>query len=108
LRNDLGSDGFEEVVELFLEEMDNKFHSIKNSSNTQLFEDIHFLKGCAANLGFAELFETCSKAEQVSNPDIETIRNSYDQSKIEFLASQKVDLSQIKTPERTSSSVMSR
>ncbi|AWB50069.1 histidine kinase [Gemmobacter aquarius] len=56
LRDEIGHDSFAEVVAVFLDESDTV---IARPSLTA--EDLHFLRGAALNLGFAELAEACSR-----------------------------------------------
>jgi HPt (histidine-containing phosphotransfer) domain-containing protein len=108
LRNDMGTDGFDEVVELFLEEMDDRIASMKLGPMSNRSEDLHFLKGCAANVGFSGLLEICTQAEADDTLSLDQIWRCYDSEKEEFLANPKIHYTQISTPESTSSSVMSR
>lgn len=78
LQSDVGKDEMDEVVELFLTEVDEAIEAFQNNAGTMAFADkgaaYHFLKGCAFNLGFQAFGEKCSEAEEVSkqdkNPDI--------------------------------------
>ena len=108
LRNDMGSDGFDEVVELFLEEMDGRILTMQTGSNQTRAEDLHFLRGSAANIGFSRLHQVCSVAEHDEEFALDQVWSCYDQSKVEFLKVVRIDPAQINTPDSTSSSVMSR
>lgn len=76
LRDEIGHDSFSEVVTLFLDESDTV---IARPSLTA--EDLHFLRGAALNLGFAELAEACN-----GMPDRKTLVALYESSKASLLA----------------------
>ena len=86
LRNDMGEEGFDEVVELFLEEMDDRISAMKSGSEASRAEDLHFLKGCSANVGFSSLRDLCTNAEQDDSVSMTAVWACYDKSKVEFLA----------------------
>ena len=68
LRSDFGDDGFEEVVEIFLEEVGEAVESLGSvCADPEALEEVaHFLKGSALNLGFAKLSELCAAAERLA------------------------------------------
>ncbi|PCH98602.1 MAG: histidine kinase [Rhodobacteraceae bacterium] len=78
LQSDVGKDEMDEVVELFLTEVDEAIEVFQKNVGAMAFADkgaaYHFLKGCAFNLGFQAFGEKCSEGEEVSkqnkNPDI--------------------------------------
>lgn len=54
LRNDVGHGEFDEIVELFLEEVEKIVAKLREAPNiSELENDMHSLKGSALNLGFA-------------------------------------------------------
>ncbi len=56
LRDEVGADDFKEVVDLFLEEVEEVIERLRDSPDpTRFEEDFHFLKGSALNLGFGAL-----------------------------------------------------
>jgi HPt (histidine-containing phosphotransfer) domain-containing protein len=65
LRDEVGDDAFEEVVELFLEEVQEVAERLATPPATadQLAADLHFLKGSALNLGFTDLAALCAAGE---------------------------------------------
>ncbi|MGB0901097.1 Hpt domain-containing protein [Halocynthiibacter sp.] len=95
LKQEVGEDDFAEVVELFLEEVEETITRLKTEPDpNNLEDDMHFLKGSALNLGFAQFSDICQagetaaangQADLISLPDVFT---SYDNSKSEFLARQ--------------------
>ncbi len=87
LRRDLGDDGFDEVIEIFLDEVEERLGELETKPVDQLSEHFHFLKGCAANLGFATFQEICAEGEASGNTgSIEAAISAYEVSKTEFLA----------------------
>lgn len=65
LRAEVGDDGFDEVVELFLEESDEVVARLLSVDDTSLGQDLHFLKGSALNLGLRELAKLCQDGERL-------------------------------------------
>lgn len=64
LRDEIGSEDFSEVAEIFLEEVDEVIARLKSSPDPATLEqDLHFLKGSALNLGFAALSKLCADGE---------------------------------------------
>lgn len=85
LREDFGPDSFSEIVDMFLAEVDARFATARNSTEAELKEDYHFIKGSAANLGFQRLQLACAQAE--SNPEpagLAPLQVLFEQSKKEF------------------------
>lgn len=67
LRNEVGPDDFSEVVELFLEEVDEVTGRLATAQEAgALAADLHFLKGSALNLGFEQLGLMCQEAERMA------------------------------------------
>ena len=93
LRDEIGPEDFAEVVELFLEEVEQVIDKLREAPDFEkLGEDLHFLKGSALNLGFRNFSILCQTGETASSEgtadsvDIGAILASYDESKIEFQA----------------------
>lgn len=88
LRSEVGDEDFREVVELFLEEVEEVIARLRDSPEPARFEeDLHFLKGSALNLGFAALGDLCQIAErQPDAVDLVAIVATYEGSKKEFMA----------------------
>lgn len=64
LRSEIGEAGFAEVVDLFLEEVEAVLSRLDPAAGPgQLGNDLHFLKGCAWNLGFVEFGANCQTGE---------------------------------------------
>lgn len=65
LRAEIGSDGFAEVAEMFLDEADQAVRAlIAGLPADEVEGQVHFLKGSALNLGFADLAGICQDAER--------------------------------------------
>lgn len=64
LKEEVGVEAFGEVIELFLEEVDEATDRLASlSDRSGLPDDLHFLKGAAMNLGFAEFAALCAETE---------------------------------------------
>lgn len=94
LRDEVGAEDFEEVVDLFLEEVDEIIERLADSPDPARYEDdLHFLKGSALNLGFRAFGVLCSDGEQQSasgnsdSVDIAAVVTCYRESKEQFIAS---------------------
>ena len=92
LRDEIGAEDFLEVVELFLEEVQEVVDRLGTTPEPARFEeDMHFLKGSAANLGFQSFAELCavgeknSAAGQTGMVDIAAVIGSYNASRAQFL-----------------------
>lgn len=93
LRDEVGAEDFGEVVELFLEEVDEVIERLEATGDrTKLEEDLHFLKGSSMNLGFASFSSLCQSGETASangasdTVDLSAILASYKASRAEFTA----------------------
>lgn len=92
LQEEVGEDGFSEIVELFLEEADLVIARISPDLGPKaLSEDCHFLKGAALNLGFKALASLCQSGEHRAakgdmGTDLDEMRECYAASKTALLA----------------------
>ncbi len=91
LRAEIGEDDFMEVVELFIEEVDEVIDRLSTAPEPATFsDDFHFLKGSALNLGFAAFAELCAgiekatAADQGASVDLEGAIASYQASRTAF------------------------
>ena len=91
LQSEIGAEDFAEVVELFLDEVEEVIERLRASPDTsRLEEDLHFLKGSALNLGFRAFSvlcqngETASAAGDASAVELGPILDCFDDSKVEF------------------------
>lgn len=91
LRDEVGPAEFEPVLELFLDEVEEIVMRLGKSDPAKLERDLHFLKGSAWNLGFAEFGSLCHRCEgqvcqgDLSRISIEAIVASYAASKQLFM-----------------------
>ena len=87
LRDEIGADALAEVVGLFLEEADEVIARLSAEAGAKVLEaDLHFLKGAALNLGFAEFAALCQDGERRAAAgetavDLGAVRASYAASK---------------------------
>lgn len=91
LRDEVGSDDFAEVIELFLEEVEEVILRLERSPEPSTFEaDFHFLKGSALNLGFSAFSELCQAYESAASQgmfeliEVPVAVQSYRDSRAEF------------------------
>jgi HPt (histidine-containing phosphotransfer) domain-containing protein len=64
LKNDMGSEGFDEVAELFAAEVEEALGALDPAAPAELFtRQLHALKGSALNLGFVTLAGMCAEGE---------------------------------------------
>ncbi len=92
LRAEVGEDDFAEVVELFLEEVEEVIARLRVAPDIARYEeDLHFLKGSALNLGFQSFSGLCQIGEkqaaqgQAHLIEIGQVIEAYGQSKLVFL-----------------------
>lgn len=90
LKAEIGGDGFAEIVQIFLEEVDQAVDDLNGEMSTEdARAALHFLKGGALNLGFAEFSKLCQmgelKASKGDMPDLTEILASYQASRAAFL-----------------------
>ena len=86
LRDEVGAEDFAEVVDLFLEEVDEALGRLSAKlTPAALSAEMHFLKGSALNLGFAEFARLCQQGEKIpAKADLAAIRETYTVSKAVF------------------------
>lgn len=91
LRDEVGPEEFGEVVDLFLEEVDEKIAQIAAGRGGSAEEDMHFLKGAALNLGFEQLGALCRDSEalarsgQAEEVDLAAVFDCFEASRSDFL-----------------------
>lgn len=92
LRNEVGADDFDEVVELFLEEVGEAIDRLRSGCDrSNLEQDLHFLKGSALSLGFEAFSDLCQAGERRAASgeavcvDVEGIIEAYEHSRSLFL-----------------------
>ncbi len=93
LRTEVGAEDFDEVIELFLEEVGEAIERLRHCpERSQLEQDLHFLKGSALSLGFEKFSRLCEHGERMSaqgkadSVDINEIVSGFDQSRTAFLS----------------------
>ncbi|WP_338549593.1 Hpt domain-containing protein [Roseovarius phycicola] len=92
LRDEIGAEDFEEILDIFLEEVDAEIANLYSGcSASQLETLLHFLKGSALNLGFEAFSKLCQEGElqlakgSRADLDLDAISDSYANSKTLFL-----------------------
>ncbi len=92
LREDVGEEDFDEVVELFLEEVDEVITRLRETPDPSTLEsDLHFLKGSAMGLGFRAFSTQCQTGEiicaegRASELDLQALLAAYSDSRRVFL-----------------------
>ena len=95
LRDEVGAEDFDEVVELFLEEVDEAIIALRDLVDlSELETQCHFLKGSALNIGFRDFANLCQAVEaaagQGGDVDIAAIVQSYTDARAVFI-NQSVD-----------------
>lgn len=92
LRDEVGAEDFEEVVELFIEEVDEVVDRLRAGADpASLEEDMHFLKGSALNLGFSDFAALCeagelaARAGDAESIDLGAVLSAYAASRTVFL-----------------------
>nr|WP_309502724.1 Hpt domain-containing protein [uncultured Roseovarius sp.] len=92
LRSEIGAEDFDEVVELFLEEVEAEISVLRAGCPPEEWEDkLHFLKGSALNLGFRQFSGLCQAGEsaasegQFDHIDMHAILGSFGASCAAFL-----------------------
>jgi len=89
LRDEVGDDGFAEVIGIFCEEVEEVLDQLAASGASDMAGRLHFLKGSALNIGMERVGALCLTeegrllADPGYQPDIAAIRDAY-------LASRKV------------------
>jgi len=91
LCDEVGADEFDEVVEIFLDEVQEviaRLHA--DTTRHDLEQNLHFLKGSALSLGFEVFSKLCQDGERLAaqgqgkTVDIPNILLSFHESVIEF------------------------
>lgn len=92
LQEEVGAEDFPEIVDVFLEEVEEALPKLTESCSSSDLEDtLHLLKGCAWNLGFRGLGALCAAGEGLaasglgSKVNLQEIKDIYEASKADFL-----------------------
>jgi HPt (histidine-containing phosphotransfer) domain-containing protein len=92
LRAEIGAEGFDEVVALFLDEADEAVARLAEAPLSALEAELHCLRGSALNLGLEALAQLCDLGERaaaagMTQPvDRAAIARTYAESRAAFLA----------------------
>ena len=87
---DVGREGFDEVLELFLQEVETALQTIALAGDLE--SALHFVKGCALNLGFADFARLCAEGEALAarghpdEVDFDRLHQVYRESRDLFLS----------------------
>ncbi len=100
LRNEIGEADFSEVVDLFLEEVEEVVERLNGPSPNLggLEQDLHFLKGSALSFGFVDFSGLCCEGErksaagQAGDVDVGQVVDGYYQARDRFLKEMPVHL----------------
>lgn len=68
LRDEIGAEDFQEIVDLFLFEVSNAIDQLAEAKGNApvVADQMHFLKGAALNLGFSALSSLCRDGEKAA------------------------------------------
>jgi HPt (histidine-containing phosphotransfer) domain-containing protein len=93
LKEEVGTEDFDEVIELFLMEVDEEIDALNAvPPGVPLQEKLHFLKGSALSLGFSQFSNLCQSGEAAlqtdpaAQVDLGAICDSYQSSRETFLS----------------------
>ncbi len=102
LQDDVGAEDMDEVIQLFLDEVDEAMQNLETQYETMPPNDrsaaFHFLKGCASNLGFKTFADQCGAGEESAKagnePEfkVSDLTRLYASSKASFLADKNLHL----------------
>lgn len=99
LCQEVGPEDFEEVVDLFFEEVAEVIAKLESlTGRSSLAQDMHFLKGSALSLGFTQMSQLCHSGEKAAangnaqSVDLGAIIQCYADSKQEFMADYRLKL----------------
>ena len=66
LRNEVGDDEFKLILDMSLDEVESVLMRLSRRHGARLTTDLHFLKGCAWNLGFRGFGVLCDDGERLA------------------------------------------
>jgi HPt (histidine-containing phosphotransfer) domain-containing protein len=91
LWGEIGAEDFDEVVELFLDEVGEIIAQLQSGVElSQLEQELHCLKGSALNLGFSSFSKLCQEGEllaasgRAAEIDLQPIFDCFDASRAVF------------------------
>ncbi|MBU2981086.1 Hpt domain-containing protein [Lentibacter algarum] len=91
LKDDIGAEDFDDIVEVFLAEVEDALAKLPSKDLSELEGCLHFLKGCALNLGFSAFSALCQIGEKSAargspeSIDVRAVAQCYALSKEAFL-----------------------
>jgi len=92
LRSEVGAEDFDEVVDLFLDEVQDVIDRLSTHPDQAQFEaDFHFLKGSALSLGFTAFSDLCGAGEERAasgqdvSDDLPALLTCYANARAQFL-----------------------
>ena len=81
LRADIGEADFVAVAQVFVTEMRERLVVLAANPTAATAEDLHFLRGSAANLGLSDMVAACNTAEGVCRlgkaPDVAAVADAF-------------------------------
>ncbi|WP_108860534.1 Hpt domain-containing protein [Ruegeria sp. Alg231-54] len=93
LRDVVGANEFDEVVQIFLDEVNEALTRLRNdTARTEFEQNLHFVKGSALSLGFEAVAKLCQDGERQSAQgdskavDFANILSIFERSTAEFKA----------------------
>ncbi len=93
LRDEVGVSEFDEVVQIFLDEVQETIDRLhKDTARLELEQNLHFLKGSALSLGFDRFSKLCQDGERsaangkANDVDLPAILSAYEDSRAVFTA----------------------
>ncbi|WP_170761042.1 Hpt domain-containing protein [Ruegeria lacuscaerulensis] len=99
LRDEVGASEFDEVVQIFLDEVQETIERLhKDTARLELEQNLHFLKGSALSLGFDRFSKLCQDGERNAaagksgDVDLAAIVKAYDESCTVFVAEKTQNL----------------
>ncbi len=93
LRDEIGNEDFAELVPVFLDEVSEAVQALgaAGPAPADLARQLHHLRGCALNFGFATLADMCSEGERLAMQgrpdavDLDAIAATFGYSRTQFL-----------------------
>lgn len=89
LQAEIGEDDLAEILSVFFEEIDGAIATYGKDGRSEA-ETLHFLKGCAANIGLSSVASLCLEGElalrddPAARPQINNIRRAFSTARLEF------------------------
>lgn len=93
LRDEVGPEEFDEVVQIFLDEVGEVIERLRADTNRhEIEQNLHFLKGSALSLGFESFSKLCQDGERRAaaghgaDVDLAVVFNAFEESRVVFQA----------------------